>query len=722
MQRQGFGRTKTCLLIGLWGVLGFFPISGFPAAAGEIGEYQLETMTVTAEKREDDVQKVPGAISVLSDVQIEDGGIVATEDLSRQVPNLQFNSVGSRRHGLMYMRGIKSIPKGEPATGLYIDGVGYAKSFMFDYPLFDVERIEVLRGPQGTLYGRNTMGGVINVHTKQPGNETSAHATATYGSYNLQEVKGSWRFPLIEDRVFVGISGVALRRDGFTDNDTEAHGRDGCHREGEAGRMHLRFLPSKAWDVTVSLDGQHHDDGAYPYRRTARNALVRQGILAKDRAFHYSHDYEGSQQNDYWGASLKAVHILPAATVTSITAYRDYDSDEKIDSDFSPYDMKRTFLLEKEETVTQEFRIASPEQARTLKWIGGIYGFHIDAQERQTNVFRAAMAGSPANPFGTGTGARTIDTGNENNGYALFGQVSRTFFGDLELTFGLRYEYEKAETKSATYDTPDGGATVAVGTSRACSNDFTALLPKFAATWHWSRDHMTYVSVARAHRSGGFNDSAAPAGDYAYDEEHSWHYEAGVKSTWLDNRLVMNVAVFYIDLEDEQVALFNAATNKPYLKNAGESHRLGVETEVRFRPLAGLDLIAGCGWIEAQYDKYRDTAAGVDYKGNHVVGVPEYTYHVGLQYRHALTGPWSLFGRMDLEGVGARYWDDGNSVRHAPYELVHLRLGIEGEHADLHFWVKNLFDKEYQAFENTAAGLTQDGPPLTLGLSLTARY
>lgn len=676
-------------------------------------DLRLDAVVVKAEKRSEEAQDVPASITVLEEGDLRDMGIRNTDDLAKHVPNLEFNDFGSRRHGLMFLRGIKNLPTSEPSTGFYVDGVNYSKPYMFNFPLFDVERVEVLKGPQGTLYGRNTVGGVINVFTRDPGNEVISSAGTTFGNFEQKEVRGSWSGPLVEDRLFMGVYGMAASRDGYMENDVDTGGRNGRYQDGMAGRVKLRYLANEDWEIGMILDAQQHEDGAYSARRTRRNSLVKAGTVGTDRRRHYSHDFEGEQKNDCWGATLNSRYETGLGTFHSITGYRDFDSDEDIDADFSPLDVMRKRYVQRDSDFSQEFRLSSPEGNDPFKWLVGTYVFNLDSQTEVTNRMGVAHA-SP--------GMKVVfDTDRRNTGAAGFGQGTYTFFDKLDLTLGLRYEYEHAEAVADQLNTPAGGPTTRVAHTDD-SMHFTALLPKLSLAWHFNDDHMIYGTISRAHRSGGFNDASAPAGKQAYEEEYSWLYEVGLKSMFMDDRLMFNLSGFYTAIDDEQLPLFKTGTMQSYIDNAGKSYRTGVEIESRYKLTEEFDLSANFSWIEARFEEYEDPAIGADYAGNRVFLVPNYTYGVGLDYRHALKGQWSLVGRADVTGVGSRYFDDGNTVEENPYDLINLRFGVEGEHLACSVWVKNIFDKEYTVFENTTAGIAEDGAPRTFGASLDYHF
>jgi len=690
------------------------------AEGGEEDPYLMDSVQVTAQKRAEDPQKIPSSLTVIDETLVEDADIGDMDDLSRHVPNLEYRDFGNRRHGLSFIRGLKSHGL-EPAMGLYVDGVNYSKPYMFDFPLFDVERIEVLKGSQGTLYGRNTMGGVVNVVTRQPDSEVSGDVSTEVAGFGGREVKAGVNVPLLEDRLFMRFSGLFSQTEGYMKNDYGDDGDSGRHKEGKAGRLRLRWLPTDDWDVTLGLDTQVHDDGSFPYRRTKRNSLVKKGRATLDDEGHYSHDYDGTQENSYWGMNLSADRTMAWGTVTSITGFRDYDDDEDIDSDFSPLDMARMNYKLKEQALSQEFRLASEDEpGRDLQWLLGVNGFMIDKENDTTTYYRPGMAGSGSNPFRPNTGDRLVKADMANQGAALFGQATYTVFERLDLTVGLRGEYESAEMDSVTLDTPTDGST-SQSDEASGTNHFSSLLPKLSAAWRVTDAHMLYVSYSGAHRSGGFNVQS-PVGKEAYDEETSWQYEVGSKSCFLDRRLTLNLAGFHTIIEDEQVSQFSNEINRSYLDNAGESHRTGLEAEAGYELLQGLKLTVGYSYIEAEYDEFFDPDAGTDYGGHRVFGVPEYTYNLAGQYRRPLSPEWTLFGRVEMAGYGPRYFDDANTVRQSGYELVNAKIGVEGEHLDCYLWARNLLDREYVIFENVTKGLAEDGEPLVVGVTVGWRF
>ncbi len=670
----------------------------------------LETITVTAEKREEDIQDVPVSITALSSLQIEDAGISTISDISTRIPNLTIFNWGSRSYSFVFVRGIGAT-KNEPAIGFYVDDVNYLSSGVFDTNLFDIERIEVLRGPQGTLYGRNSLGGVINIITRKPDNEFHSRLTATAGNFNKAEVNAALRAPVVKDKLFLGLSAMFAERDGYIENDFL--NRDMDYRESFSGRGMLRWLPNDRLDFTLNLDGEKINDGVFPLTTWDE---------VKRRPFHVNYDFEGENERDIFGSSLRAVYEAPLFKLTSITAWREWQNDVSFDPDFTPLKMFTGFVNSDNNQLTQELRFSSHEGDTDLKWLFGAYYFKNNS-EVGTQTFNHQ---SP--------GGRYAFSDLTSEGYAFFGQATYTLFNKLDLTAGLRYDHEDKDMDHASH--LKFGGMVVPGSARKLidSEDYQKWLPKFGVSYRWTPQIMSYASITKGYRAGGFNYYFIDPADVSFAPEFSWNYEVGAKSSWFDNRLILNAAMFYIDLKEQQLTHMGQMGGRhiTITRNAGESHSLGFEVETIIRPINGLELEAGLGYVNAQFDEYKD--AGIDYKDKRTPLVPEYTYNIAAQYRHPLISSFELFGkkdvldffgRVELLGVGQSYWDYANELEQKPYELVNLRVGLETKHLDLVLWCKNLFDTEHEAFVLKFLGRpvhAQPGDPRTIGITMTGRF
>ena len=324
-----------------------------------------------------------------------------------------------------------------------------------------------------------------------------------------------------------------------------------------------------------------------------------------------------------------------------------------------------------------------------------------------------------------------VDTEN----YAFFSQATYTLWEKLGLTAGLRYDHVKKEFSGNQSDTPD--VMWAGVTAIKSDKTFSEWLPKFAIDYHFTQDLMGYASISKGYTSGDFNVTDSSVLGIPYDAEYSWNYEVGVKSGWLDNRLILNLAAFYIDWKDKQVFM-STGTMTNIIKNAAEATSMGFEIEALARPVRGLEIIAGFGYLDAEFDKFTepvyDPVTGAktgekNYKDNELENAPEYSYNLAVQYRYPLSNSKTLFSRLAVQGVGDFYHDFDNEIKENNYEIVNARLGYEGEYKgygfDLYLWAKNIFDKEYctNAWGNPQMGyLGRAGDPQTIGATLTWRF
>jgi iron complex outermembrane receptor protein len=676
-------------------------------------EYELEPMTVTAPgKREEKIHEVPLSITALSEIQIEDARIVDTEDLIYHVPNLFMIKSGNHgAGGFLSIRGITTYMKGAPTVGFYVDDVYYSD---FDTELFNIERIEVLKGPQGTLYGRNTEAGVINIVTKKPGDRWEGKASAGYGKYNSQTYNAAIGGPLVQNKLFFRIAGNYFLSDGYFDNkfldDDKVDDRDDL-----SGRALLRWTPTDDWDITLSSETKRYRDG---------NDCFAPLDDVKHDYHDVSTDFAGYSDHDVNGQYLRAVYNGKWFTLTSITGYRNEEYDEENDWDFGSADLMRGHIYRDEDTFSQEIRLASVKGSIPLEWLAGVYYFDEETDFGFTFDMRQA---NPA--WGMPAFKNYTNDVTDTKGYAFFGQGTYTFFEKLGVTAGLRYDHETKDFKYNEHYDPDLSMFGMLPRSVDTDATFKEWLPKFAVDYRWTPNLMTYASVARGYKSGGFNSIAPSAADMVFDPEYTWNYELGIKSSWMDNRLSINLAGFYIDWKDQQVE--QQLYPEAIIRNAAESTSKGFEVEVLARPATGLEFIAGFGYTDAKFEDYTDDVLDpmtgakigeVSYDDKRIPNTARYTYNLSAQYRH-ING---LFSRVDLLGTGDYYYDLANTEKQSSYQLVNARLGYEMEHFEVYLWAKNLFDEEYvtRAFEISDLGgyFGRAGDPRRFGIMLTARF
>lgn len=662
--------------------------------------FQLTHMTVTAQKREENIQDVPMSVSIVTAMDIEDAGMHDMSDLVRFTPSVHLKE--SSAENVLIIRGISSFNTSiySPA-GFYVDGVNFPLHYMYNAELLDLERVEVLRGPQGTLYGRNSESGLIHLITRQPDDEFRAKIFAEYGNYNSWRYGASASGPIVPDQWYLGVAVQQKSSDGYIENIYSDNDKS-AKKDQLNGRATLRWTPADRWDLALIADFLDTDDqqNSYRYRDTAYATDFH------DIRHNFTDEYS-RQTGD--GQTLRAKYAGEAFDVISITGIRNYTHEYNTDVDGtddlmmfnwgdSPfeYDIRH---------MSQELRISSPANQGPFQWLLGLYGF-----KEETEIDAATPAFMTA-----------ANTDIDIEGYAVFGQATYTLFEKLHLTAGLRFDNQELEGRMAasnfmgSYDLEE-------------DLDYNEWLPKFSVAYDVNDNVMGYVSVAKGYLVGGFNYAYVPslADEFTFDPEYTWNYEAGIKTAWLDNRLKANLSFFYIDIDDKQVLQWSLLTSGSEVENAAKAHSQGVELEVQARPMQGLDLYAGFGYVESKFDDWQalqNDMSVYDFDGNYLPNAPRYTYNLGASYRHQ-TG---FFARVDLLGTGSFYGEPKNDLKQESYEIVNLRLGYETGNWGVAFWSKNLFDEEYVTalYDVSANGLgelVQDGEPRLIGVTLTWRF
>lgn len=673
------------------------------------GVYELPEVVVTAEKMEQNIQNVPISIANFSAEQIEDAAITSIAGVSDEVPNLHIVDWGSRRDAYVYIRGIGSSRQQDSAVGLYIDDVPLINVGTFLTELAEIERIEVLRGPQGTLYGRNTLAGVINIVTKKLTNERKCSATVAFGDYGLQDYRIAHRGPIIRDKLFVGLSLVKSTRDGYSEDDLLGIDTDG--RDSSSGRFNLHWTPDDRLDALFSIDAEMDRDGAIPLTDLTQ---VRQN------PHHVSHNREGFQDRDLYGPSIRLKYNTTHASLTSITAWRKWNQESGMDQDFSPADVLISDWAEDQTQLTQEIRLTSPDSS-ALRWLLGAFYFSDNFDDDVVIEYGANAAELLGSPIPGGYQNHKYSA-YKNKGYALFGSMTYTIKDRLDLTAGLRQDHEAKELDYEEYDFL-GMVTPGSEKNFGHEEDFNELIPRVAVGYHMSSDLMSYVSATKGYKSGGFN-SVSNSTDAVYSPEHSWNYEFGAKSSWLRRTLNLRLATFYIKWDNQQIVQF-LPPNQTIIRNAGKSHSAGAELEASFYPLRELQLTSGFGYVDAVFDEYADPVLGINHDDNKIPVAPKYNMNLAAQYRREIHRKINLFTRIELQGVGDFYWDPANTLEEKAYQLVNIRLGVEGKHWGVNLWARNVLNEEYAAIALQTQGFPawgQAGDPRTFGARISARF
>lgn len=683
---------------------------------------QLDEVVVTAEKREEEVQKVPASITTFSAKQVQDYQLQNLKDISGIVPNLYSSNPGDNRN-VTSIRGITTTSY-DPAVATYIDGVNQFSLDTYLPQLFDVERIEVLRGPQGTLYGRNAMGGVINVITKQPANKPDGFAEIGFGNYGEEKFSLGLRTPLIKDKLYLGVAGQYAGFDGFYTNIFNITKFDKQHYF--LGNYYLKFLASQKLSFTLNVKNyENRDNGPFTLAGSPGDAL--------HMPFKVDQDATAKMIDNILNASLSVNYTGSGFNFTSSSSYQQNKRiyDKPLDGDFSPIDGVSIInnyggAWNKVRVATQEFRFSSPAaSASPIKWTAGAYGFYRYSPTKQGTYFGddANLVGSPISDF------TSINTNVERNyGFAAFGQLTYVINEQWDVTAGLRYDYEHKKEEVKGEFQPNGGSATVTQADTSSDANFKAFTPKINLDYHLTANNNFYATYSRGFRAGGISQLGSDPSQpplYAYKPEYSDNYEIGSKNTFLDNRLRVNIAAFYTRVENAQVPTLILPDAITITQNAGKLSSKGVEAEIAATILKGFDIDYNFGYTHARYTDLNVASNGetLNLKGNHQVYTPDATSMLALQYTYDLGGAQhvKLIVRGESVYTGNQYFDLANQIEEKAYNLFNARLGAATKNFSLFLWARNIGDKKYidYAYDFGASHL---GNPRTYGATLRANF
>ncbi|WP_321413794.1 TonB-dependent receptor [uncultured Desulfobacter sp.] len=650
----------------------------FVSAMGYAEEQEaevLETVTVTAQKREENVQEVPISMSVFDGMDIEDKMVETLDDIAKYTPGLTIINYGAAVKYAPSIRGLYSDYSAiSSVAGLFIDGVPVTNGSGFDETLLDIERIEVLKGPQGTLYGKNTEIGAVNVITKKPSNETRARITGELGEDNKRSLSATASGALIKDKLYLGVYGKHYEKDGFVENTRTGEPVD--DREHNYGKIYLRMTPTDNLEASLISSCIKYDNGG--------NSSG--SIQGKDRAV--SNDLDTFNKSSVWSSSLNISYTLNEnLAFTAITAYRNFNEYLANDFDYTSGPTQfHVFADSTYETLSQELR-ANYEVER-FNLVSGIF-----LESNDTKVDKTSSKASGDTEMLEDIDADTI---------GIFSHLTYKITDRLSALAGLRYDKVELEYQDASQNI-DGSE--------------SELSPKVGLTYDLLENVMTYVTVSKGFRCGGFNAGVPEGYPKTYDPETLYAYEVGAKGILANGKLSWDVGLYYMDITDMHVSvtdIIDDAEDVGYMTNAAEATSMGVEASLTYQITRGLNLFAGFSYNKTEFDEYND--GFTDYSGNKTTFSPKYNYTLGMTYR----AEQGYYASADLSGYGDMYLDLDNEYKRPAYELVNAKIGYETEKYDIYLYAKNLFDRNYDT-EGHYGAYTYYSQPREIGVSMTYR-
>jgi iron complex outermembrane receptor protein len=681
---------------------------------------QLDEVVVTAEKKEELIQKIPASISSLNAKQVTAFNLWNTKEITGIVPNVYSADPGDNRD-VTSVRGIATSSY-DPTVTTYIDGVNQFSLDTYIPTLFDIERIEVLRGPQGTLYGRNAMGGVINIITKQPNNTSSGFADISVGNYNQQRITAGIKTPLIKDKLFFGASILSNKRDGYYTNEFTQSSYD--NQNGFSGNYFLKYIVSSRWDAVLNF--KHHaneNQGPFPLVFGTEDAL--------SNPYRLNQNSTTTMKDKTSNTSLSICYAGSGFNFSSQTAYqqnyRYYTT--PIDGDFSPIDAISIINnygnnWNNIKVLTQDFKFSSNYSNSKFKWTAGAFLFYQDAPVKQTTRFgidaNLMMIGDSL--FSTTSISTTI-----KKGLAFYGQASYALSDQFNITLGLRNDYEKqSESVLGTYQHDPSIEQYITRSDTLGRTNFNALSPKLSLDYQVNNTSVWYGNYSRGFRAGGLSPLSSDPSQpplLGYLPEYSSNFETGIKNNWLNNKLIVNIALFYTKITDAQVPSLILPDAITITKNTGQLTSKGIEAEIFAIPAKGLLLQYSFGTTNARFDKLEIASQGasVNLAGKRPIFTPATTSLLAAQYSYPVSSELQIMLRGEWKYIGTTYFDLANTIEQTPYHLLNAKAGIETEKIALYFWAKNLAGTKYISY-GYDFGAVHLGDPAIWGSSLSFKF
>ena len=704
----------------------------------------------------------PAALTWITSRDLSQYRMQSITDLTGRVPSLFVPDYGSKRSAAIYLRGSGARSSGQ-TIGLYVDGVPVLNKSGFNFDIPGITGVEVLRGPQGTLYGRNAMSGIINYYTRSAFDQPGGEAKLTAGSHRLLRGSVEQAFRL-SDKVGLsyGLSGTTRR--GYFYNETRQAYQDSLRMVG--GFAKLEYRPTEQLEMALSLSGDYVQQGGFPYRTDDPRTKQPLPLSADAPETYERHTASLRYLLGYkWGR----------VQLQSATSYQYLFDETHMDMDALPVSYFYVTQRMREHGVTQEFILKNLREGsarRRYDWSLGLFGYydakHVEAPVTFTHAAMSALLGpqlaaahrrNPRIPQMSYYDPERADKHNANTfempdwGVALYHESALHLDKNWTLTAGLRLDYEQHQIDyhSVGYPlgvqiaipggTPQTITTPAVtlkGTQRV---DYWHLLPKLALSYRPSERVHAYATVSRGVKTGGFNeqsfsdlittaqqqalrgqqvDPALIPSATTYKPEHSWSYELGARYALPSAGLELSSSVYLMQVRDLQLTRFVASGAGRMVGNAGSSRTLGFELSATQLLWSSLRAHLNYSLTDARFTE-ETTAAK---KGNFVPFIPRHTYSVMLSANEPLSRHLRLLGEVEYAGLGEIYWREDNTTRESLQSTLRARLGLSYDRYTLALWGANLTDNSYTVFQAASplGRLFQTSAPRTLGVDLSVKF
>ena len=640
---------------------------------------------------------------------IESNQLMGIRDLSGMIANFYMPDYGSRQYSPIYIRGIGSRVN-SPSVGVYVDGIPYFDRTVLDMDLFGVSKVEVLRGPQGTLFGRNASAGLINVFTRSPLDYQGTSARVSYGSYNDLLVAAS-TYNKVSHNFGLSLAANYHHTDGFLTN-TFLNNKADRMNNGTI-RLGAAWKPTERWTsrFTATLDLTRQN--GYPYAPYNPQTGILQPI---------AYNRESSYRRLVGTLGMSWRYDADGWSLNSQTAFQHNNGRIEVDQDYSPQDIFAVKMPHRQNQISQEYTLRSTNDSR-YQWIVGAFGFH---QQDHFTVYTTRIASK-------------LYEVNQNKlptmGFAFYHVSTFNIVKGLWASAGIRFDWEKNSLKNFSkkikltdpneppilkpLDPKDGWQITGFDANRIDRQ----ITPKFTLKYQFTPFRMIYATVAKGYKAGGFNAVRETDADYTYKPEHTWNYELGAKWSFLKGLLAFEASAFYIDWQHQQLSVTVPALGN-VVRNVGHSNSKGFELALNATPLPSLSLQASYGYTYAKMLEAR-MGVGKDYSGNMLPLVPRHTLSFNANYVVNNLGRIAdkLMFNANLTGVGPLYWREDNAVKQSFYTLLNLKAALTRGIFTLEVWSRNTLATNYLTYYFVApTPMAQKGKPFTIGTTLMVKW
>ncbi|MCY3998201.1 MAG: TonB-dependent receptor [Flavobacteriaceae bacterium] len=696
------------------------------------GKGELDEIIVTADRRYQDAQKTATSVSAIGAEEIERLQIGVLSEINSIAPNFRSYDDGSTgTFSLITSRGISTIDP-NPIVGLYIDDVPYFSTYSFPLGISDIQRIEILRGPQGTLYGRNALAGVIKITTKNPTNELTGFAGFSYGNLNAGALKLGLNIPLVNDKVFLRLDAYGLTRDGYSQNlFLEKELQD---RELFNANARLKYLANDQLSFGLQFNHQRRESDAYAFyliNPDPNNIRPILDIVKDDSSvdpFEFNFDVDVFTVATTQTFAFNTKYETNFFTLNSNFAYSNTKYDRADEFDYSPLDFQYATGGSNLNSYLNEIRLTS-KGLSSLDWTTGVF------------VYLNRNTSNPALHFGTDLALtmpqltdllpyERIDKSEiDEDGIAVFGQVSYRITEKLGLTGGLRFDYQKTKIAvDRTFDKP-----IQPNANYEEDVEFDGWSPKIALGYEANDQVFLFANVSRGFRPGGINEFVLDPDKAKFGSENTLNYESGIKTELMNHRLKLNLTGFYTTYTDQQIfTLLDASTFSIGTDNIGESRIWGIEFESKYVVTPELSLALNAGYLNTEiiafddviFDPQTDIPSTIDRSGKNLPVSPKYNANFNLTYIQPISKKINFEGVVDLNYQDDIFFDVPNVILQDSYALLNSKLGITTKSFDISLWGKNLFDQTYFGYGYGVGGFNavSYALPRTYGISVDFKF